>query len=77
MFRTLVKTEQVAVEDHVYPVRYFEQRTVRGQRRYSAEILLGPDDRIILDDDSVPNLEARATRLVPATLYSRMLARTA
>jgi hypothetical protein len=77
VFRTLVKTEQVAVEDHFYPVRYFEQRTVRGLRRYSAEILLGPGDRIILDDDSVPNLEARAARLVPATLYSRMLARTA
>jgi hypothetical protein len=77
MFRTLVKTENVAIEDQSYPVRYFEQRTVRGLRRYSAEILLGPGDRIILDDDSVTNLEARATRLVPATLYSRMLARTA
>ena len=45
------------------------------QARYSAEILLGPGDRIILDDDSVTNLEARTTCLVPATLYSRMLAR--
>ena len=77
MIRTLVKTEAVAVENQSYPVRYFEQRTLRGLRRYSAEILLGPGDRVILDDDSVPNLEARATRLVPATLYSRMLARTA
>jgi hypothetical protein len=77
MFRTLVKTEAVAVDDQSYPIRYFEQRTVRGLRRYSAEILLGPGDRIILDDDSVTNLETRATRLVPATLYSRMLARTA
>ena len=57
------------------PVRYFELRTLRGARRYSAEILLGPGDRIILDDDSVTNLEARTTCLVPATLYSRMLAR--
>ena len=39
--------------------------------------MLGPDDRIILDDDSVTNLEARAMRLVPATVYSRMLARIA
>ena len=77
MFRTLVKTEAVAVEDQTFAVQYFELRTVRGLRRYSAEILLGPDDRIILDDDSVVNLEARATRLVPATLYSRILARTA
>ena len=74
MFRTLVKTDALAVEDQTVAVRYFELRTLRGARRYSAEILLAPGDRIILDDDSVTNLEARATRLVPATLYSRMLA---
>lgn len=77
MFRTLVKTEAVAVDDHRVPVRYFELRTLRGLRRYSAEILLGPGDRIILDDDSITTLEARAKRLVPATLYSRALAGTA
>ena len=77
MLQTLVKTEAVAVDDQSFLVRYFEVRTVRGLRRYSAEILLAPGDRIILDDDSVINLEARATQLVPATLYSRMLARTA
>ncbi len=74
MFRTLIKTDALAIEDQVFPVRYFEVRTQRGARRYSAEIMLGPDDRIILDDDSVTNLEAKTTRLVPATLYSRMLA---
>jgi hypothetical protein len=77
MFRTLVKTQSVAVDNRTYAVRYFELRTGRGLRRYSAEILIGPGDRIILDDDSLTNLEARTTRLVPATLYSRMLARTA
>lgn len=74
MFRKLVKTEALEVEDQTFPVRYFELRTQRGSRRYSAEILLAPDDRIIIDDDSVTNLEARTARLVPATLYSRMLA---
>jgi hypothetical protein len=77
MVRILVKTETFAVEDRTYPVRYFQLSTPRGLRRFSAEILLGPDDRIILDDDSMVNLEARATRLVPATLYSRVLARGA
>jgi hypothetical protein len=75
MFRTLVKTTVVAVADQTVHVRYFELRTLRGGRRYSAEILLGPGDRAILDDDSVTNLEARAARLVPATLLSRTLAR--
>ena len=74
MFRTLVKTATIAVDDHTVDVRFFELRTLRGARRYSAEILLGENDRIILDDDSVTNLEARATRLVPATLLSRLLA---
>jgi len=74
MFRTLVKTSAIAVDDQTVDVRYFELRTLRGARRYSAEIRLGATDRIILDDDSVTNLEARATRLVPATLLSRVLA---
>jgi hypothetical protein len=74
MFRTLVKTDSLIVESEKVTVRYFELRTLRGARRYSAEIVLGPADRIILDDDSVTNLEARAARLVPATLYSRRLA---
>ena len=66
MFRTLVKIDALAIDDQTYSVRYFELRTLRGARRYSAEIFLGPGDRIILDDDSVTNLEARATCLVPA-----------
>ena len=74
MFRTLLKTEALAIEDRTFPIRYFELRTLRGSRRYSAEILLGPDDRIILDDDSMTDLEAKTARLVPATLYSRILA---
>jgi hypothetical protein len=74
MFRTLVRTVALAVDDQTYPVRYFEVRTLRGGRRYSAEILLTPDDRIILDDDSLQNLEAKTARLVPATIYSRVLA---
>jgi hypothetical protein len=74
MFRTLLKTDALVIDDQAFPVRYFEQRTLRGARRYSAEIMLAPGDRIILDDDTLPNLEARTRCLVPATLYSRMLA---
>jgi hypothetical protein len=74
MFRTLVRTDAVAIDDQTYQVRYFEVRTLRGTRRYSAEILLSQDDRIILDDDSLSNLEAKTARLVPATVYSRVLA---
>jgi hypothetical protein len=74
MFRTLLKTDALIIDNHSFPICYFEHRTVRGARRYSAEIILAPGDRIILDDDSLTNLETRTTCLVPATLYSRMLA---
>jgi hypothetical protein len=75
MDRILVKTEMVSVGDRTFQVRFFASRTPRGLRRYSAEIVLAPGDRVILDDDSVVSLEVRATRLVPATVYSRELAR--
>jgi hypothetical protein len=74
MFRTLLRTDAVGLDDQRFPVRYFELRTMRGARRYSAEIVIGPGDRIILDDDSVSNLETRANCVVPATVYSRALA---
>ena len=74
MLRTLLKTDDLVIDDHSFPIRYFEQRTLRGARRYSVEIMLAPGDRIILDDDSMTDLEAKTARLVPATLYSRMLA---
>ena len=74
MIRTLVKTDAFEVGTRVVRVRYFEQRTARGVRRYSAEIVLDAGDRVILDGDSVVTLEARASRVVPATCYSRVLA---
>jgi len=75
MFKTLLKTDViVGLDDQTFSIRYFEVRTMRGTRRYSAEIVIAPGDRVILDDDSVSNLEARANCLVPATIYSRVLA---
>ena len=74
MFRVFLKSDALMVGDRTLPVRYFELRTLRGTRRYSADILIGPGDHIILDDDSLSNLETRAPRLVPATIDSRALA---
>ena len=77
MFRTLVKTESVAIEDQSYPVRYFEQRTGAASaataRRFCSARRPHHSRRRFGDESR----NARATRLVPATLYSRMLARTA
>ena len=53
MFRKLVKTGEIEIDGRNYVLRYFEQRTVRGARRYSCEILIAAADRIIVDDDSL------------------------
>lgn len=79
MLRKLVKTVRIELDDAGgaaggIDVRYFEQRTARGGRRYSSEVLLGETDRIILDDDSMTGLESKVDRLVPAVLWSRTLA---
>jgi len=74
MFLKLVKTAQIEVDGRAYPLRFYEQRTGRGARRYSCEVLLGASDRIILDDDTMTSLESRVERLAPATVYSRLLA---
>jgi hypothetical protein len=74
MFRNPVKTTEIEVNGRSYALLYFEQQTARGASRYSCEVLLEAGDRIILDDDSMPSLEWKVTRLVPATVYSRVLA---
>ena len=69
----LVKTDEVKIEGQAYPVRYFEMQTPRGTLRYSSDVALGPTDRIILDGGSLCEVESKVARLVPATIYSRML----
>lgn len=74
MFNKLVKIDELEIGGQAYSVRYFETKTLRGTRRYSSELMLGPADRIILDGSSLSDLESKVVRLVPATIYSRMLA---
>ena len=73
MFHKLIKTQRLEIAEQAYPVRYYEETTLRGAQRYSSEILIGPEDRIILDDPSLTGLESKVARLVPATIYSRLL----
>ncbi len=74
MFRKPVKATEIEIEGQLYAVHYFEQKTARGSRRFSCEVMLDATDRIILDDDSMTSLESRVERLAPATVYSRLLA---
>jgi hypothetical protein len=77
MAPTLVKTVVMAAGGRIYPVRYFERRSSTGAIRYSAELRLRPRDRVIIDDDSLERLEARTAALIPATIDSRRLSKTA
>ena len=74
MSRKLVRSTEIEIDGRGYPLRYFEQKTIHGARRYSCEVLLCAADRIILDDDSLTSLESRVALLVPAMVYSRLLA---
>jgi hypothetical protein len=82
MLRKLVKTVRIELDGVNGPsgpaagfdVRYFEQRTARGGRRFSSELLLDATDRIILDDDTMTGLESKVDRVVPVVVWSRMLA---
>jgi hypothetical protein len=74
MFRKIVNATEIEIDGTRYTLRYFELKTIRGGRRFSCEVLLGAGDRVILDDDSMLSLEFKVARLVPATVYSRVLA---
>lgn len=74
MYRRLIKTGDVDVAEQKYAVRYYEAQTIHGARRFSSEVILGPEHRLILDDDSVNGLESKIAYLVAASVYSRMLA---
>jgi len=74
MANRLLKTDELQIGGQAYSVKYFENQTTRGTLRYSSELLLGPADRIILDGNSVTDLESKVARFVPATIYSRVLA---
>ena len=74
MGKKLVATADMEIDGRTYALRYYEQETARGSRRYSCEVMLGADDLVIVDDDSMTSLESKVMRLAPASIYSRLLA---
>jgi hypothetical protein len=74
MFQKLVKTTDIEIDGNRYVLRYHEQRTARGMRRFSCEVMLDPADHIIIDGDSMTSVESKVARMAPAMVYSRLLA---
>ena len=76
MIPRLIKTTQLDIEQTTFSVCFYETRTLRGNSRYSAEVVFHPEDHMILDADSVKGLEAKLASLVHASLYGRVLVGT-
>ena len=76
MFQKLIKKTNLDVEERTFSVWYYKTRTMNGTSRYSAEVVFHPRDHMILDADSVNDLETKLACLLRASFYSRMLVET-
>jgi hypothetical protein len=70
-----VKTDAIDIESHRVAVRYFELRHDARARATAPRSVLGPDDRIILDDDSMTTSKRARSAWCRRRLYSRLLSR--
>jgi hypothetical protein len=70
----MIETEQVHVHDADYLVRYFKNTDMDGMVSYSLEVRFGPDDALMIDDHSIGRLRHKVREILPAALYSRLLA---
>ena len=73
MFRKLLKTEEIEVATSAIRCATTSTAPCAARGATASEVMFGPADRIIMDDDSMYSLESRVVRLVPAMIYSRAL----
>jgi hypothetical protein len=71
MFSTFLKTDALAVGDDVPGDLFRAAHAAPSEQRRDSAV---PGDRIIRTTDSVTNSRRAPRALVPATLYSRLLA---
>ena len=74
MQNTFIKTAEIELNGQAYTISYFRAMTPHGTQRYSSELVLGPGDRIIVDGNSLGDLEWRVPHFMQATISSRALA---
>jgi len=73
MFTTFINAESIEFNDSTYQVRYFKHRNGEGGVSYSLDVLLHPDDTLIIDAPSLEQLRHKLHEILPAALYSRMV----
>jgi hypothetical protein len=64
----------VLLNDTDYEVRFFRHTSLSGVTSYSLEIGFDPDDKMVIDDPSIGHLEQKLKEILPAALYTRMMA---
>ena len=75
MFRKLVKNGELEIDGRTYTACVTSSSApLAGRGATAARCCSTAADRIIVDDDSLANLESKVARLAPATIYSRLLA---
>ncbi|MDY6844433.1 MAG: hypothetical protein SVW57_10130 [Thermodesulfobacteriota bacterium] len=71
MFRRLLETEKIKINDQDYEVNYFENLNLQGNKSYSSEVSLNSEDKVIIDALNLENLHNKVSLLIPVALYSR------
>jgi len=73
MFTTCINTEWIEFNEATYQVRYFKHQNGGIAVSYSLDVLLHPDDTLIIDAPSLEQLRHKLHEILPAALYSRMV----
>ena len=70
MFTKLIGIERIHMNPD-YEIKYYQNTNLKGNTSFTSEILIGPSDKIIIDDNSMVGLRQKINLVLPAALYSR------
>lgn len=62
------------MNDADYEVKYYRNTKIGGMVSYSLEVGLSDDDKLVIDDPSFGRLRHKLDEILPAALYTRMVA---
>jgi len=71
MFTKLIEVEKIHFNAGDYEIRFYQNTNFNGNTRFSSEVNVGLNDKIILDDQSMASLKYKLSLVLPAALYSR------
>jgi len=71
---TKLKEIKFTAFNDVLEITYFKSTNLEGKVRYSSEIIFRSGDKVIIDDKTLSRLESKINLLIPASIYSRVIA---